>query len=84
MKFNVYCVRDELSGFMTPTLDQSDAIAVRNFSMACDSARRDSSLMAWKPSDYSLYRIAVFDSDSGAIIPVSPIERVCSGGDFSA
>lgn len=84
MKYNVYCVRDELVGFMTPTIDQSDAIAVRNFLMACDSVRRDSSLMAWKPSDYSLYRVAVFDSDSGSITPVSPIERVCSGGDLNA
>lgn len=79
MIYNVYCVRDELSGFMTPTLDQSDASAMRNFSMSCDHQDRFRSLMSWKPSDFSLFRIATFNSESGSINPVIPPVLVCSG-----
>lgn len=80
MLLHLYCVRDVLSGFMTPVLEQNDAIAMRNFQMACDSARSDQTLMTWRPSDYSLYRVASFDTDTGVISPVSPIEVVCVGG----
>lgn len=82
MILSVYSVRDRLVGFLTPVLEQNDAIAMRNFSMACDKSSHDSTLMTWKPSDYSLYRIASFDSDSGLISPVSPPELVCSGDSF--
>lgn len=79
MLLRLYSVRDVLSGFMTPVLEQNDAIAMRNFQMACDSFRPDTTLMTWRPSDYSLYCIASFDTDSGVISPFTPIELVCSG-----
>lgn len=79
MKFFVYAVRDVLTGFMTPTLEQNDAVALRNFAMACDFSKRDVSLMAHKPSDFSLFRIASFDSETGVLSPIVPIELVCSG-----
>lgn len=79
MILSIYSVRDELVGFMTPTLEQNDATAMRNFLMACDSAKRDSSLMAFAPSHYTLFKIGSFDSSTGQIFPVTPIENVCSG-----
>lgn len=82
MIFHMYSIRDRLVGFMTPTIEQSDPVAMRNFQMACDSAKRDRSLMAFRPSDYSLYRIADFDSDSGELIPSFPPVTVCSGDSF--
>ncbi|UPW41959.1 nonstructural protein [Dipodfec virus RodF1_56] len=79
MNLFMYSVRDALTGFMTPVLEQNDAVAMRNFSMSCDVARRDSSLMSWKPSDFSLYCIASFDSDTGILTPVNPVRLVCNG-----
>lgn len=79
----MYSIRDDLTGFMTPVIDQNDATALRNFTMACsvvDSSK--SSLMTFRPSDYSLYRIAVFDSDTGIIEPLVPIELVARGSSF--
>lgn len=78
MIFNVYSIRDELSGFMTPVLEANDAIAMRSFRHACD-LQPDSSLMSWKPTDYTLFRIATFDSESGVITPISPAELICRG-----
>ncbi|UPW41468.1 nonstructural protein [Dipodfec virus UA23Rod_1217] len=79
MKLSMYSVKDHLTGFMSPVLEQNDAVAMRNFAMACDISRSDKSLMSWKPSDYSLYRIADFDSDTGALTPLIPPVLVCNG-----
>lgn len=77
MIFGVYSIRDVLTGFMTPVLEQNAASAMRNFRMACS---RSESLMNHAPSDFSIYHIADFDSSTGIITPISPIQIVCVGG----
>lgn len=79
MIFSVYSIRDALSGFMTPVLEQNDSVAMRNFRMATDQMARQQSVMTFRPTDFSLYRIAFFDSDSGVMSPIAPIELVCNG-----
>lgn len=79
MIMRMYSVRDSLTGFMTPVLEQNDACAMRNFRMACETSQ---SLMNYSSSDFSLYHIADFDSNSGSISPVSPVQLVCSGKSF--
>lgn len=79
MIFQMYSIRDHLTGFMTPVLEQNDAAALRNFTMACDKAKSSSTLMAWRPSDFALFRIASFDSLSGELIPESPAVLICNG-----
>lgn len=79
MIFSVYSIRDVLTGFMTPVLEQNDAVAMRNFSLACSTQAKDSSLMRFRPADYSLYRIAQFNSEDGSIRSLDPIELVCTG-----
>lgn len=83
MILHVYSVRDRLTGFMTPTVESSDPVAMRNFEMACSSLNRDKSLMSFKPSDYSLYRIADYDTDTGELIPSFPPVTICSGDSFT-
>lgn len=83
MKFRMYSIRDRLTGFMTPVLEQSDPVAMRNFRMACDAQKRDSSVIAFSPADFELCYIADFDSISGILDCVSPIEIICRGSDFS-
>lgn len=82
MIFKVFSIRDRLTGFMTPVLEQSDAVAIRNFRMACDVQKRDQSIMAFNPSDFSLYHIADFDSESGLLTPVQPLDFLCHGDNF--
>lgn len=77
MIYSVYCVRDSLSGFLTPTFDLNDASAMRNFQMACSASQP--SIMSFRPEDFSLYHLAVFDTVSGQLNSLNPIELVCTG-----
>lgn len=76
MKFKVFSIRDDLTGFMTPTVEISVPVAVRNFEHAVLHA---GSLFDSHPGDFNLYYLGEFDTDSGVLIPCDPIERVASG-----
>lgn len=69
MKYPMYSIRDAKVGFMTPTIDQNDAAAARNFEHAVLNA---ASLMNSHPGDYALYKICEFDTESGAVVPCMP------------
>lgn len=67
----VYGLQDRLNGFMSITLDNKDELAMRGFMHAIKCAPKDSFFYT-NPDDYSLYKIADFDTDSGQITPLSP------------
>ena len=69
MKYNLYAIRDDKVGFMVPTSDPNDAVAVRGFSSAVKRAERD---MDERVFDMELYRVGEFDIDSGKIKPCNP------------
>ena len=50
MIYNIYAMRDELTGFLPPTYDINDAAAMRNFRVAI---LRSSDSIHYMPSDYS-------------------------------
>lgn len=62
----VYAIRDARSGFLQPTFELNDAIAVRNFHHACMNS---DSILFSHAADFSLYRLGSYDSDSGRITP---------------
>lgn len=78
MIFNVYCVRDVKTGFLTPTIEQNDECAIRNFRHACLNTQ---SLFFTSAIDYALYRVGVFDSDTGDISSSLPM-ILCEATDF--
>lgn len=67
MEINLYSVFDVKAGvFQQPIFVINDAVAIRSF----DAVVKDKSHEIGKyPSDYSLYHIGVFDTDSGHIYP---------------
>lgn len=67
MKYPVYAIRDVHTGFMSPTIDQNDSAAIRNFEHA---VMQSASLMNSHPEHYGLYKIGEFDSDTGMITGV--------------
>lgn len=69
MILGVYCIRDQKVGWMTPTVDQNDACAVRNFVHAIKNTQ---SILNTHPKDFDLYKIGSFDSDEGCIVPQLP------------
>lgn len=77
MILNVYAIRDEKTGFLTPTVDQNDAAAMRNFAHAC---MNNQSLFFTHAADYSLMKIGEYDTDTGLISAVAP-QPLISGTD---
>ncbi len=65
----VYSIRDSKVGYLLPTADNNDSVAVRNFAAAC---KHPDSLLQTNPQDFDLYCIGQFDDDSGELIPCTP------------
>ncbi|AXB22585.1 nonstructural protein [Alces alces faeces associated microvirus MP18 4940] len=79
MVFGVYVVRDLKSTFMTPTVDQNDSTAARNFAHA---VMKSDSVISSHKSDFELYKIATFDNETGSIVPLEVKELVVEGVNF--
>lgn len=76
----VYSMHDVCQGFLTPVFEDNDALALRNFSFAMQSAN---TMYRFKPSDFSLYKLATFDTNDGTFELVSPAELVARGDSVS-
>lgn len=65
MIYPMFVIRDSKIGYLTPImLENNDATALRNFStMLAD----DHSVIKLHASDFSLYRIGSFDTESGIV-----------------
>lgn len=70
MIYNVYAIRDNLTHFLSLTLDENDASATRNFRHAMMNPQ---SLMHTHPKDYDLYRLARFDTETGMIQDIDKV-----------
>lgn len=68
MIFGVYGVRDVKSGFLTPTVEVNDEVAIRNFAYGVQHNEMFSDFA----SDYSFYALGEFDSDTGALKSCTP------------
>lgn len=76
MIYGVYSIRDIKTGFMSPTIEQNDDSAARNFYHAVANSE---GILFTFASDFSLYHIANFDSDTGVIDPGIPPVLVAEG-----
>lgn len=79
MKFNVYSIRDIKTGFLSPTFEINDAVAVRNFSHA---VQQSGSVLFTHASDFQLFHIGTFDSDSGKLMPLELPILIAEGKDL--
>lgn len=75
MKKRMYCVRDNKVSFWSPQEDQNDQSAIRNFGYLLTH----NDMIMYAPQDYDLYFVGTFDSDSGVMEPVTPIQFIASG-----
>lgn len=66
MTYGVYVIRDKKAGYLPPMFDLNDACAIRNFQQGTMNA---SSTMYTHGSDFELYRIGEFETESGIITP---------------
>lgn len=73
MTYGVYVIRDDLTGYLMPSFDHNDPSAVRNFSAAVN-AQRAGNLLHTNPSDYTLYKIGVYDTVTGVLTPIEHVQ----------
>ncbi len=79
MIYGVYSIYDSAAGvFTSPTIDISDASAVRSFQQAIANS---GSVMNFKPDDFSLYQVGTFDVELGVLEPFNPPIRLIIGTD---
>lgn len=78
MKFNVYAIRDVKTGFLSPTFEVNDAVAMRNFQHA---VMNSDSVLFSHAKDFDLYKIGTYDSDAGKLLPVELPVVICAGAD---
>lgn len=64
MIYGLYAIKDDKTGFMTPTVDISDAAAERNFAHAIVSTK---GLFYTHPADFALYKLATYNTSDGSI-----------------
>lgn len=77
MKKFVYAVRDNKVGFLTPTVEDADAIAIRAFAF---SVNNSGGIVGFAPGDFDLYRIGAYDTETSVITPDVPPVLICAGG----
>ena len=73
MIISLYSVNDALNGFGPISLQNNDAAAYRSFAEVFKDV--------YSPSDYSLFKLGSFDTETGEIIPDVPT-IVCRATDF--
>lgn len=79
MNYGVYAIYDSAAHvFTAPTIDISDASAVRSFQQAIANS---GSVMNFKPDDFSLYQVGTFDVETGELVPFTPPSRLIVGSD---
>ena len=79
MIYGVYSIFDSAAGvFTAPTIDISDASALRAFQQALANS---GSIMNFKPGDFSLYQVGTFDVETGKLESCNPPSRLIAGPD---
>lgn len=69
MKQPVCCIRDQLTGYLSPFVCNNEAVAKRDFSVII---RDDNNTMYHNPQHFDLYLIGEFDTDTGKIEACEP------------
>ncbi len=79
MIYGVYSIFDTAAGvFTAPTIDISDASAVRAFWQAVANS---GSVMNFKPEDFVLYQVGTFNVETGVLDAMVPPSRLAYGFD---
>lgn len=78
MIYPMHAIKDTKTGFLQPTCDINQETAVRNFAQAVN---RKDTIMGFSPSDFELYKVGEYDTESGIITPC-PADFICGGMSF--
>lgn len=76
MTYGVYAFRDNKTSFGQIWTDRSDEAAKRGFAMMINNP---DGIMGFAPADFDLFKIGEFDTETGQLDPVWPIEFLVTG-----
>lgn len=77
MILNVYAMRDKHTGFLAPTFEVNDHVAIRAFSYALLNS--PGSVLGFAPADFDLFYLGTYDTDSGYITSLAVPSLVVTG-----
>lgn len=77
MKYPVYAIRDLKSNFLPPQVEQNEDTAKRNFAFMVSNG--NSNVYSFAPGDFQLFKVGEFNSATGTLVPVNPIEFIVDG-----
>ena len=78
MKVGIYCIRDQKAAvFYEPRLFQREEVALRDFNQMVHNT---GSVIAFSPSDFDLFRVGEFDTDTGIVSGDNVIQFIVNGG----
>lgn len=69
MVYPLYVIRDVKVSYGTPYAMNNNDAAQRDFSFKL----HNNEILGFSPSDYSLYRVGSYDTESGKITPEDPV-----------
>ena len=76
MIMNLYSINDSTAGeYGQPAPMNNDAVAVRSFGTLVNEK---GTIMNTKPSDFSIWKVGTFDTETGTILPIQP-EKLANG-----
>lgn len=76
MKYPIFSIRDNKANFGLPWCDLSENTARRGFAFQINNP---DGIMNFAPKDYDLYKIGVFDNESGLVVNLDIPEFVVAG-----
>lgn len=74
---NVYAIRDEKVGFLMPILEENNEVSIRNFKYTLDDRNN---ICNFAKSDFNLYYLGMFNTDTGLFTQDEIPKLICSGG----
>lgn len=81
MNYGLYSICDSLTGFSAPIMDVGDEQAVRGFRKSLVEGAADLAKQGVQLCQLSLYKIGVFDNESGLVEPNIPPQWLINGSD---
>ena len=77
MKYGVYSIRDQLVGYMNPTVAANDDAAIRYFTMLVNDP--SGTMVSSQPQYFDFYKIGEFDLEKGTLTPFKELELLVTG-----
>lgn len=77
MKLGMYSIYDKKVGYMIPSFQQNDELAIRNFEL--DITSPEAKAINVHPEDFNLQKIGEYDTETGFIEPVKITVLVDAG-----